>query len=84
VQAFASDHPGHVDLRWRTIYGAKAYNIERAEDGPELIWKFMTTTTKREASVNTMVSGKKYWHRIAAIGAAGQSPWSDPVPLIAP
>jgi hypothetical protein len=84
VQVEASEHPGHADLRWRTVYGAKAYNIERAEDTTEGTWKFMGTTTKREASMNSMVSGKKYWHRIAAVGAAGQSAWSEPVSLIAP
>jgi hypothetical protein len=31
-----------------------------------------------------MVSGTKYWFRVAAIGAAGQSAYSDPVPLFAP
>lgn len=84
VQVKASDHPGHADLRWGTVYGAKAYNIERMEDTAEGTWKFMATTTKREASVNSMVSGKKYRHRIAAVGAAGQSAWSEPVSLIAP
>jgi hypothetical protein len=84
VQATASAHPGHAELRWRSVYGAKAYNIERAEGGAELVWKYMATTTKREASVNSMVSGKTYWHRVAAVGAAGQSAWSDPVPMVAP
>lgn len=80
----ASELPGHADLRWKRIYGAKAYNIERAEDTPEGTWKPMGTVTKCSASVNTMVSGKKYWFRIAAVGAAGQSAWSEPVALIAP
>ena len=31
-----------------------------------------------------MVSGRKYWFHVAAIGAAGQSAYSDPVPLFAP
>lgn len=84
LQVAASAHPGHAELRWATVYGAKAYNIERAEDTAEGNWKFMGTTTKREASVNSMISGKKYWHRIAAVGAAGQSAWSEPVALIAP
>jgi hypothetical protein len=30
------------------------------------------------------VSGTKYWFRVAALGAAGQSAYSDPVPLFAP
>jgi len=31
-----------------------------------------------------MVRGKKHWFRVAAVNAAGQSAWSDPVPLFAP
>jgi chitodextrinase len=42
------------------------------------------TSTKKQAALNSMVSGTKYWFRVAAIGAAGQSAWSDPVPLFAP
>ena len=84
LQVVASAHPGHADLRWATVYGAKAYNIERMEDTAEGTWKFMTTTTKREASVNSMVSGKRYRHRVAAFGAAGQSAWSEAVSIIAP
>jgi hypothetical protein len=84
LQVVASEHTGHAELRWRGPRGAAAYNIERAEDTAEGTWKFMGTTTKREASVNSMVSGKKYLHRVAAVGAAGQSAWSEPASLIAP
>ncbi len=42
------------------------------------------TSTRKEASLNTMQSGKRYGFRVAAIGAAGQSAYSDPVPLFAP
>jgi hypothetical protein len=84
LQVEASEHSGHAELSWRSVYGAKVYNIERAEDTTEGTWKFMGTTTKREASMNTMISGKKYWHRVAAVGAAGQSAWSEPVSIIAP
>jgi hypothetical protein len=74
------NYPGR---RWRTISSAKVYNIERAADGPELVWKFMTTTTKRETSVNIMVSGNSMY-RVAAAGPVGQGPWSEPVALFAP
>ncbi len=84
LQAEPGEHTGHAALRWGAIYGAKAYNIERAEDAPELKWGFLASCTKREAEVNSMVSGKRYWHRVAAVGAAGQGPWSDPVPMLAP
>ncbi len=84
LQAEPGDHRGHAALRWGAIYGAKSYLIERAEDGPELKWSFIASSTKREAEVNSMITGKTYWHRVAALGAAGQGPWSDPVPMLAP
>ncbi|MGC3956467.1 MAG: hypothetical protein QM813_00365 [Verrucomicrobiota bacterium] len=84
LQAAPGEHKGHAALRWGALYGAKSYFIARAEDAPELKWSFLASSTKREAEVNSMISGKTYWHRVAAVGAAGQGPWSDPVPLLAP
>lgn len=84
LQATPGEHKGHAALRWGALYGAKSYLIARAEDAPELKWGFLASSTKREAEVNSMISGKTYWHRVAAVGAAGQGPWSDPVPMLAP
>jgi hypothetical protein len=79
-----SEHGGSADLSWKSSRGAKAFSVERATDGPTLNWAVIGNSTKKEASLNSMVSGTKYWFRVAAIGAAGQSAWSDPVPLFAP
>ena len=84
LQAVASEHAGSADLSWQSARGARSFTVERAEDGAELKYAVIGNSTKRQASFNSMVSGRKYWHRVAAIGAAGQSAWSDPVPLFAP
>lgn len=84
VQVAPSEHAGSAAVKWKATRGAVAFIIERAEDGPTLEWKVISNGTKKRASVNSMISGKKYWFRVAAIGAAGQSAWSDPVPLFAP
>lgn len=84
LQVFASEHAGSADVSWKNVRGAKAYTIERAADAPHLDWGVIGNSTKRQASLNSMVSGTKYWFRVSAIGAAGQSAWSDPVPLFAP
>lgn len=84
VQVLPSEHAGTAELKWKSVYGAKAYAIERAPDGDNLAWNIIGTATKKQASLNSMVSGTKYWFRISAIGSAGQSAWSDPVPLFAP
>ena len=84
VQVVPSEHSGTADVSWKQVRGARAYTIERAADAPALDWGMIGTSTRKEASLNSMVSGRKYWFRVAAIGAAGQSASSDPVPLFAP
>lgn len=84
VQVAPSEHSGTADVSWKGVRGARAYTIERAEEAPVLDWTVIGNSTKREASLNSMVSGKKYWFRVAAIGTAGQSAYSDPVALFAP
>ncbi len=84
VQVVPSEHAGTADVSWKQVRGARAYTIERAADAPALDWGMIGTSTKKEASLNSMQSGRKYWFRVAAIGAAGQSAYSDPVPLFAP
>ena len=84
LQVAPSEHAGTADVAWKPVRGANAYCIERAADAPALDWGVIGTSTKKEASLNSMVSGTKYWFRVAAIGAAGQSAYSDPVPLFAP
>ncbi len=78
LQAKPGNHTGTIDLSWQKIRGARAYTVERATDaGGELIWQSAANVTKPKASVNTMTPGKKYWFRVASVGAAGQGPWSD-------
>ena len=84
VVALPSDSAGSADLSWGIVRGAYAYNIERASDAPSLQWAGVASVTKSKASVNTMVSGQKYWFRVSAVGPAGQGPASAPVPLFAP
>ncbi len=84
LQVAPSEHAGTADASWKPVRGAKAYAIERAEDAPALDWAVIGTSTKKEATLNSMVSRSKYWFRVAAIGAAGQSAYSEPVPLYAP
>jgi hypothetical protein len=76
---------GTVQISWQKVHGARAYNIERALDTSHgLDWNNVFSSSKTRALVNSMQSGLRYWFRVAAIGAAGQGPWSDPVSKIAP
>jgi hypothetical protein len=40
--------------------------------------------TKSSATVTGLTSGQRVGFRVAAIGAAGQGPWSDPATQIVP
>lgn len=84
VQVLSSEFAGSADVSWLAVRGAKSYTIERAEDAATLDWKVIGYSTKCQATLNSMVSGKKYWFRVCAIGAAGPSAWSIPVALFAP
>ncbi len=76
---------GSVKISWTKVRGARAYNVERALDSSHgLDWSNVLSSSKTRAIVNSMQSGHRYWFRVAAIGAAGQGAWSDPVSKIAP
>jgi len=84
VQVAPSEFSGHADVSWAKVRGAKTYIIERAEEVATAEWKVIGFSTKSYATLNSMVSGKKYWFRVCAIGAAGPSAWSNPVAIFAP
>jgi hypothetical protein len=84
LQVQPSEFSGSANVKWKSVNGAKSYIVERALDNVDMQWATIGTSTKKETSLNSMLSGKKYWFRVAAVGSAGQSAWSDPVPLFAP
>lgn len=42
------------------------------------IWTTCPPHTKSKCTVPGLTAGTKYWFRVAAVGVAGQGPWSDP------
>ena len=70
---------GTVAVRWDGVPGAKSYHVECALDPSDAaVWTACGKPTKRSFTVTGLVSGKRMWFRVVAIGAAGQGPWSDP------
>jgi hypothetical protein len=81
----AGDKEGQLDGGWDPVRGAKTYIAEVCLDPiTPTGWKSAGVTTKSSITITGLVSGSKYWVRVAAIGAAGQGPWSDPATKIAP
>jgi len=79
------DHDGELDLSWDPVSGARSYVIQQSADPPSATsWGHANTSTKSRATMGGLESGKRYWLRVAAVGAGGQSGWSDPATKIAP
>jgi len=81
----AGAHDGTMDLPWDPVVEAARYVIEPSPDPPTATsWKHLGVSTKSSFTVTDLVSGSRVWFRVAAINAAGQSPWSDPATKIVP
>lgn len=85
LTATDGDQAGEIDLSWDKVKGAKSYVIERSSDPPTpTSWTHTTVVLKSSATAMGLVSGTRYWFRVAAVLSAGQSGWSDPATKIAP
>ena len=79
------DSEGELDLHWDRVKGAISYTVESTEDAAQASgWKHAAVVTRSSYTLTGLVSGHKISVRVAAIGTAGQSPWSDPVAKVAP
>src|SRR5437868_1347096 len=85
LSASAGDHDGEIDLQWDKVARARSYIVEQSPDPPsETTWTNTAVVVKSQTTVEGLVSGRKYWFRVAAVGATGQSGWSNPAAKIAP
>jgi hypothetical protein len=81
----AGDHEGEIDLAWKKVANAKSYTIQFSPDPPTPeSWAHAVVATASFARIEKLTSGKRYWFRVAAVGAMGQSGWSEPATKIAP
>ena len=76
---------GSIALTWKGVKGAKSYVVRVTTDIMDNSkWQVSTVVTKTAATISGLASGTKYWWQVAAVGAAGQGPWSDPAVKVAP
>lgn len=81
----AGDHDGEIDLSWDPVPKAKSYIIEVSIDPPtQTSWQHAGVSPRSRFTVTNLTPGTRYWFRVAAVGTAGQSGWSDPAMKIAP
>ena len=83
--ALVGDMDAELDLDWDSVRGATSYVVQKSPDPiTSTSWQQAIVVTKSKGTVTGLVSGTKYWFRVAAVGAAGQGAWSDPATRIAP
>lgn len=78
VHALSTEYPGKVELRYNGVKGRLVYEVSICAGDPkvEADWSLHTTTGKNRVTFNGLVSGKEYFFRVVALGAAGASPVS--------
>lgn len=86
VAVSTGDDAGELDIHWDVVLGAKSYIIQINSVDPlkEVEWKEYTLPTKSSNTLKNLASGTRYWVRVAAVGSAGKSGWSDVATKIAP
>ena len=79
------DHNGELKAHWDRVGPARSYVLDRSADPPTATsWVHEKVVTTSSTTISGLTSGVRYWFRVAAIGASGQSGWSDPATKIAP
>jgi hypothetical protein len=79
------DHDGELDLSWNPVSGVRSYEIQLSPDPPtNTTWTHAATSTKSSTTISDLTPGTRYWFRVSAITAGGQSDWSDPATKTAP
>jgi hypothetical protein len=80
LEAFATDMPGQLRLRWDSDKYAKAYAIQYSVGTfTEDTWKNGLYCTRSQMVIPNLPSGQVVWFRVLSICAAGVSAWSEPV-----
>lgn len=79
LRATFTEFPGRVKLRWDPEYGAYSYLVYRKPDGAdEDAYAVVANVTRASFEDEGLTTGKFYWYKVVALGAAGPSPASDP------
>jgi hypothetical protein len=85
VGASAGEHDGVINLFWKRVPRARTYLIESSVDpATPGSWTHVGIATSASKAVDNLTSGKRYWFRVAAVGAGGQSGWSEHATKVAP
>lgn len=85
LTAIAGDHDGEINLGWKAVPNARSYAIEATQDpATASSWIHIGIATSASRVIPNLTSGKRYWFRVAAVGAVGQSGWSEHATKVVP
>ena len=83
IKAVMSNYPGVIKTSCDVVEGAKTYLTQCREHIDGTDWT-LCSAGPRKSDNGGLVSGKYYAFRMAAVGAAGQSPWTPETVCMAP
>jgi len=85
VSANAGDHEGQISLFWKAVPNARSYTIESSLDPAATnSWTHVGIATSASKLITNLTTGKRYWFRVAAVSAGGQSGWSEHATKVVP
>lgn len=85
VGANTTDHEGEIELFWKPVPNARSYTIETSLDPAAAnSWTHVGIATSAGKVIANLISGKRYWFRVAAVSAGGQSGWSEHATKVVP
>lgn len=85
LSASAGEHDGEISLAWKAVQNSRSYTIEASQDpATPTSWTHVGIATSASKLITNLTSGKRYWFRVAAVSAGGQSGWSEPATKVVP
>jgi len=78
LSAKTTDNEGEIALKWKKVNKSKAYTIQQSADGSTAWTQACDDCTITKTTITDLASGTIKWFRVAAIGANGRGPWSNP------
>lgn len=77
-------HPGEIKLQCKRMRGAVSFIAQQSPNVMPRVWTQIVVVTNGRATATGLTSGQSYSFRMAAVGAAGQGPWTDEVVKMSP
>jgi hypothetical protein len=85
LSASTGEHEGEISLVWKAVQNARSYTIEASQDpATPASWTHAGIAASASKLITNLTSGKRYWFRVAAVSAGGQSGWSEHATKVVP